>query len=534
MLSCLTIALLVGAFTAPATAQDDTTLVFGQPQLGRVDNPAGTTFNFQAEANDTVTIEVAGLNNFIPTITLLDPVQTAIAQEPNAGQQTTITLQTTLPTPGTYFVNVGGVNSTLGQFTIVLNRGLPPGLPLNPTGPTEGAIAPELPDVYYDVPLDPANNTALQIRSLTEGYNPQVTVFDETGNEIATLTSQRLLAATLEFEPGEEVLKLLIELGEFTEQASFEITTERIAPATTDAGPVATQEPSDSGAPPATSTECRVSTGDSGVAVNARSGGSTDYPEIGQLLPGQNVPATGFNTANGGWFQVQLVDGTIAWVASFVVTTTGDCATLPLASYPPLGSDDGPVETEEPSEGTATATTTPTATLPGQPTATLPGQPTATATGTPTVSTQPTATPTPSFTPTATASPTAPIQTAPPDNQQQTVEVDLSSNNNQIVLTGDVSYPTGDTADRIRYEVTGFTQSRFSADILVTFSCTGSGASNARISSNFGRNGPQQPCNGYSRTQTHTDDSDFANYEIYLDSGDNVYVSWTMVITVLQ
>lgn len=554
----LLVLVLVLLFVVPVAAQGDPILPYGEPQLGQVTTPEGTSFTFQGEANDAIAIEVAGLSNFIPVITLLDANRAPLVQETNAGQLTTISLQTTLPTSGAYFVNVAGSNGVSGQFTITLNRALPPGLPLDPQGPTQGIIGDTLPEIFYDIPLDPTNNTVLQIRSLTEGYAPQITVFDAAGTEIASFTSQRVLAVSLEYGPSleAEILKLQISLGEFTELATFEITTELVSPAPIDNGPSATAEPSDTGsAPPATTApvtgnECRISTGSPNTNVNARAGGSEEYAEVGQIRPGESVLATGFNEANGGWFEVQLADGTTAWVASFVVATAGDCLSLPLRSYPPLGTEDtGPAATEEPADpsaptATPTATVTSTATVDSSAPTTAPtdpAAPTATSTATPTATeTQPvapTVTPTPSYTPTYTPSATTAVQVAPEDNQQITVQLDVADanpNNRQVVLSDVISYPGGDTADRVRYELVGFSQSIFSADVLVTVNCTGTGAENALVSPNFGRNGPQQPCNGYSRTFTHTNDSDFNNFEIYLTSGNNAYVTWTMVITILE
>lgn len=505
--------LLALSLPTSAVAQGGPTLNFGEPQLGQVTTPQGTSFVFQAEAGESIALEVAGINNFLPTISIQDPALAVVAQELNVTQQSTLTLQATLNATGLHTVTVAGVSGAVGQFSIVLNRALPVGLPLNPTEPTEGVIAPTFTEVYYDVPLNPTQNTELEVRSLTEGYTPWVTVYDASGSPIATLTSQALLAVKLEFGPSTDIYKVKVEIGDFTDQATFQVNARAItADETPDSGPVATQEPSDTGSAPPATGGCQVTPVNPNT--NVRSGGSTDYPVVATLQPTDNFLVTGFNSANGGWFEIQLPTGGAAWVASFVVTQTGDCSSVPAATYPPLdNSGGGPAETQEPGEPTTTATATPTA-----PTGDTGGN-------------NPTATFTP--TPTVTSTPTTAVQVAPPDQQQVTVQVSANPNSQNTVATVSdvISYPGGDTADRIRYEVIDFSQAVFAAEVLITITCTGPGAENALVSSNFGRNGPQQPCNGYSRTQRHTNDSDFGNLEIYLESGNNALVNYTVVIT---
>lgn len=486
------------AYQVPTTtvqAQGGQNLPFDAAQLGVVTGPEGVTFTFAGQAGDAVEIEVTGLNNFATLIALQDANGALLAQEPNASRSDVVTLSATLPTSGSYLVVVTGADNTVGQFTILLTRGLPPGAPLTPNGVTEGIVAPTLPQVYYDLPLDGSNNTRLEVRSLTLGYSPQITVFGSDGTTVAILGGDRALAGAFEFGPGTETLKVLVALGDFATQANFQVLWNVITPDSS-SSPVATQ-PASTG-----SGSCQV-TPEGANPVNIRSGGSTDHPVVGVLQSGQTATATGFSNLNGGWYEIQLLDGTIGWAASFVVITSGDCSSLPIKTFPPA-------PTSQPGATQATATT---------PAATDPAS-----------TQEPGASPTTATATEATQDPGA--QTAPPEDTQYFFELDISGTRTATV-SNQISYPNGDTFDRVRYEVTGFTQVVASAEVLVTVTCSGPGAENAQISDNFARRVPQS-CNGYTRTIRHTNDSDFQNFEIWLESGNNAFVTWTVTATVIS
>ncbi len=332
----------------PAEAQDGQNLPWGEAVLGQVVSPDGMLFNFQGTAGDVAQIEVTGIAGFTPAIAVQDASRVALAQEDNAARNTTATLSYTIFSRGLYYVEIRGVDNSDGQFTIILNRGLPFGMPLIENVQTEGIISPTLPTIYYDFNPNPNANTRIEVRSLSEGYSPVVTVFSSTGETLASLTSQRLVAAVLEFGPGTDALKLMVDLGNFPDQAIFQVNlSSGTAPSST--GPAST--------PPVTDTTtggCLVSTSRDG-GVNIRSGGSGNHPIVGLLSPGQTLTATGFNAAERGWFEVTLLDGRTGWVASFVVDATGNCTNLPIKTYAPApaapapSDGGGPAATQEPS-----------------------------------------------------------------------------------------------------------------------------------------------------------------------------------------
>ncbi len=131
-----------------------------------------------------------------------------------------------------------------------------------------------------------------------------------------------------------------------------------------------------------------------------RLGPGPEYPIVATINDEAVLSIVGISD-DGSWFQVQLPDERLAWLAASVslVDAAGDLAGVPIAQAPTYT----PTQTSTPT-ATSTATPTDTATYTPTPTDTPTYTPTPTATDTPTVT--PTLTETPTDTPTPTASST--------------------------------------------------------------------------------------------------------------------------------
>ncbi|HML23140.1 MAG TPA: SH3 domain-containing protein, partial [Aggregatilinea sp.] len=223
--------------------------------------------------------------------------------------------------------------------------------------------------------------------------------------------------------------------------------------------------------------------------VNVRSGPSTTTGIIGGVSAGDTLPVTG-RSADGKWWQVNY-NGQTGWVSAGLlqIDPQGACDAVPTAGTPAPGQTYTPQYTYTPTvTGTPPTATytytpppytyTPTYTPPAvtyTPTYTPPADqvaPTYTYTPsyTPTFQ-QPTHTYTPSYTPTT---PPA-AQIAPPDsNYAFNVALDTTGS-----FTEFVSYPGGDTQDRVGYTVTGMNPNvAFSggrARLVIAASCFGNG-----------------------------------------------------------
>jgi uncharacterized protein YraI len=108
-------------------------------------------------------------------------------------------------------------------------------------------------------------------------------------------------------------------------------------------------------------------------AMSVRGGPGSTYATVASLEANAQLEITGISE-DGSWYQVQLEDGTLGWVASSsaAVNTFGNVASVPVAQEPTSTPTDLP-------SATPTASNTPTATATDLPTATH----TATATRTP-------------------------------------------------------------------------------------------------------------------------------------------------------
>lgn len=82
---------------------------------------------------------------------------------------------------------------------------------------------------------------------------------------------------------------------------------------------------------PAQATPAAVAVLITGATANLRGGPGTEYPVIGQASSGQRFPALAFNSAAGGWWQIDA-GGQPAWVSASVAAVEGDAATLPAAT----------------------------------------------------------------------------------------------------------------------------------------------------------------------------------------------------------
>jgi hypothetical protein len=108
----------------------------------------------------------------------------------------------------------------------------------------------------------------------------------------------------------------------------------KAAPATQAARPATQAAPAAlAPTPPVSPAENLGPTLRAGQAVNIRSGPGTEYPVIGGLQPGNDIPLLG-RDSGGNWLVIAYASGQ-GWVAKIVVTVNGDTAGLPVVAAPP-------------------------------------------------------------------------------------------------------------------------------------------------------------------------------------------------------
>lgn len=335
-------------------SQPGTPITFGEPQLGQVGDATGTYYSFDGSAGDIVAFEALGVGGISPTVTLIGS-GAELLHSVNGNGSSNLSFSTTLPATGTYVILMGETNGVAGQFTLNLAQGSAPAMALVNPSQTQGTLNPTSSTMTYDLATNPVGTTRLEVQSLTDGFSPVVTVATQSGEIVANITNVRVAGVALDLAGGGETLQVTVGLGAFAGEASYLVTVgdaSVVAVPSTDATPPSsdTDVPDATEEPPAVSACSITSNHDT---VNVRSGGSTNHPVVGQLSSTENVPATGFNAANQGWYEVTLTNGTVGWISSTVTTSTGDCSILPIKNYPaaPVPPTSAPPPTTAPSGG---------------------------------------------------------------------------------------------------------------------------------------------------------------------------------------
>ncbi|MEW6094064.1 MAG: hypothetical protein AB1531_08880 [Chloroflexota bacterium] len=118
-------------------------------------------------------------------------------------------------------------------------------------------------------------------------------------------------------------------------------------------------------------------------------------------------------------------------------------------------------------------------------------------------------------------------QTAPADSD---IVASLNIKNDNQTFNGVISYPDGDTYDRIFINVTGFDSVTTSGNVTLTAVCTGTGVGNVKVTSVGNTTSGTPACNS-TWVNFSGNDSNQITVRFYLDSGGDAYVNWTLVVS---
>jgi hypothetical protein len=208
----------------------------------------------------------------------------------------------------------------------------------------------------------------------------------------------------------------------------------------------------------------------------------------------------GINAARS-WYAIDY-NGQTGWVFADVVTISGPCDNLPI------------IESGGPGVPTLAVTATASSTL--DPNVT----PTATATATATV--EGATEPPPTATYTATSA-----QEAPPDSNTFRFDVDRD---NGGTFSEVISYPGGDTSDRVEVHVN--LSQNTSRVVNLTLTCSGTGTENVRFT-RISPNAQQYVC-GDTITYRYAHPDSTQPYYVFIPSGSTSYVNYTLTATTSQ
>lgn len=499
---CIGLLLIVALWAIPSVVMAQGGIItYGETRTDTLSDAAPQVlYALNGNIGEVVTVYVLGATDaFQPSVTILGPTGQLAFSSSDALSPIANDARTTvrLPQTGGYSILVGSANAGFGSYTIAV-RLTTPGISTQlGAEPVVLNIPPGGQSQAFTVAASPNADTPITVASATPNFIYSVQISAPDGRIIFALDGA-IPSINVVLPASTEPYTIVVKASNATDSGTLSIsqggTIPSTIPSTTDGGnpaPVVTEEVGSAGAPP--SDQCSVIAGPGGV--NIRSGPGTDYSAIGGLAPNAFLVVNG---QNNGWYTGPTNFG-IGWVAGSVVTLSGPCNNLAFVEAPPL-----PV-----------ATTAPVATQ-AEPTAT-------TANNNPTPTTENNNNPTPTYTPTATEA----AQIAAIDNDHN-MTADRDSGG---TFSNDVSYPNGDTSDRVRLTIDNLTNQTPNnyreMSILVT--CFGEGAENLTWGTGGPTSNSSKKCNEALATQ-HTNDSNQTYININLPS--EGYVTYTIIVTI--
>lgn len=489
--------------TAPARAQDDPIILhFDEPEIVTLNPGESVARSFVALAGDRFELRLIALTPVTYSASLVDPAQGLAPLTVDSAGNATLTVDpVTLSGRYTLLIQPG---DAAGDVVIQLAGAptLPDPLAFNTTTPISLTDQPQR---FRLEPQPDYIETLLTITRLPNADDPEpvslprvALIEAETGRVVAILDAEMLPGAALRL-PGELTYFLAIEPGDAP--AEVEIQWEGTVAAPGAAAP-----------------------GGQGQAPGGASNGDTGTPTF-----------TPFPSVTGTTTVTVTMTPTVTGTLTATHTPDPDATATAIPSPTPPGALD---------EATSTATYTPSYTPtdsevdqlapPDQPTATntptaAADQPPPQTTNTPTVTYTPSRTPSVTFTPSYTPTTPPPAQVAPPDaNFNAPLNIPLDST---VSVTDFVSYPGGDTEDRVRWDISGMNPnaalSGGRARLTIAVSCFGTGTQNISIFTG----GQTYSCGQTIVDREVTYESRTGQVTITATGGDETYVQWVLTGT---
>jgi hypothetical protein len=289
----------------------------------------------------SVEIQVLAVTpGFAPTFVVLDPGDSVVLTASNPGSQSTVQGTPSLLIPGTYTIQVSGINGAAGQFLISVQAGEMLLQPLVLGENLLGAISVASDTVRYGLTVAAPQSVNLQVLAITPGFAPAFRVIgadDGVLIDVANANGQNNARSPVDL-PGAFTYIVEVRSANNT-TGQYLISVQPNAPlptatpnVTVSPTPISTAAPSPT-APAQPNGNCSV-TPNSSQAVNVRFGPGTNYGIVGSLAEGANAPVVG-RLEDNSWYQIDRGSGSVGWVSLTVVTLSGDCSSVPLVSPPP-------------------------------------------------------------------------------------------------------------------------------------------------------------------------------------------------------
>ncbi len=332
LLILFSLLLIVGAVTVHAW-QDGSELITGQPAFGNITSAGSTlTYTYSLSDSRAVTLQVIG-EVAQPTITVLKSGQ-PVANQPNVEGSKIVSL-TVLLDAGTYTVQVGTVNNSVGSVIVVVQSATPVTTGQLPIASVvsgqvtaDAATAtynftafPEPAFLYYESTL-PTGGATIHLKNMAAGTESVINGADVSGARFRIPAGSTAYEVDVAFtgtdQPQTFTLCLTLVSASSCEAGSVPQTN------TTSDVPVGTPDASNPSA-------CTVTPLNANGA-NIRKTADTASPVLIGLPNGEIASVIGISPA-GNFFKVSYknVNG---WVAQVAVGSTGDCSGVPVVNPP--------------------------------------------------------------------------------------------------------------------------------------------------------------------------------------------------------
>lgn len=498
---------LIFFMLAISTASAQGIITYGTATVSTLsaENPIAI-FTFQGAEDDQVTIQAIAITpglNLSVTLQSGAEILATNDNDPYTAGATDARVDARLPAANAYLILVSSVGGQTGDYLLKLTGQAQAAKTVVTGSPADINVLAGT-TTYYSFTADPVTSTTASLSTTTPNFEFVAILRNDAGQVVSASTGT---AATMTVPAGDGTYEIAISSPSSTAEGVVNVVLalgdapvasppDQPAPTQPAPDPLVTEEVQ----PPPADGACVVSTTG---GVNIRQGPGTEYNIVGQMTPGQNYTVTGIYQ---GWYTIDVPGLGTGWVAGSVVQTGGNCANVPPASPPANNNVQQPTATyTQPAQN-------------NQPTATY------TPSYTPTTANvqQPTATYTPSYTPTTPAP-----QIAPQDaNKALTIPLD-----NTASVLDFVSYPEGDTEDRVSYDVSGMNNNvAFSggqARLVISVSCFGTGTEHIT----FFTGGQTYSCGDTVVDRTVTADSRTGSVLITAVGGEGTYVQWVLTGT---
>jgi hypothetical protein len=475
-------------------------------------------FTFQGSQGDQVTLQAIGIT---PELDLSASIQSGTAilatadGDPFTTGSTDARIDVLLPSTGVYLVLISSPTGQAGDFLLKLSgqalaeKTIITGIPAD-VSIVAGATS------YYSFTGSPDGTTVFNLTALSPDLQFLAVVRNDQGQIVGTSSGASTIVSVT--GQGSYEISLSGVTSAMAGVVHVSLGSNTTPPIEQPQQPVATQDTTTTDAPPPVVTEevtgdtqandpngaCVVS---SDGFVNIRSGPTTNDNIIAQMQPGQTYTVTGYYV---DWYQVNVPETGTGWVFSGVVTTGGNCSAIPAVS-PPTTNNPPPATAVPDNNNPPVEQATPTYTPSYTPTTAVQQQ-------------QATPTFTPSYTP------TEPVVQLAPDDARFNNDLNIPLDGTVSVLDF-VSYPDGDTEDRVRWDITGMnatsTSSGGQARLVISVSCFGQNTDQIE----FFTGGQTYSCGQTIVDSDVTFNSKTGSVVITAIGGTGTYVQWVLTGT---